>query len=164
MVLCRLPSRTVIASRFRGGTIAVRPTSHTTKGSTMSNLPLLDLFDKLTDPPSGGTIQKWIAGIVSSVLLLSLGISCLVTQSATVPHLQRHRTFYGTRTFTTLIEGTPALCYGALLISVALYCHFQWYWGNSPRLSIYYEPLRLIALLLSIAMLFATIISIAFYS
>ncbi len=40
---------------------------------------------------------------------------------------------------------------GLLLIAVAMYLHFQYFWSQSPRLVLYYEIGRFVAILLFIA-------------
>jgi len=103
------------------------------------NEGLLSFIDWLTDPPSGGRAQMWIVGAGLASLTMIYAFSCVITQRATVPR-GRFRGMGGMHQgLFTEIVGTAALQFGILLMFISLFMHFQWFWGNHPRLSTFYE-------------------------
>jgi hypothetical protein len=102
------------------------------------NENLFDLADWLTDPPSGGPLQMWAVGAVLSAIVSGYGFLCCVTQHATTIGLTtRSRSL--SQGLWVEISGVHAVTYGLVLISIGLFIHFQWFWGNHRRLGQFYE-------------------------
>ncbi len=100
---------------------------------------IFTFLDWITDPPRGGYAQMWVVGAGLAVLTFAYGVSCVITQRATVPRV-RVRAMGGMHQgMFTEIDGNAALAYGVLAVFVSLFIHFQWFWGNHPKLSRYYE-------------------------
>jgi hypothetical protein len=81
----------------------------------------------------------WVVGAGLAFLTFAYGVSCMITQIATVPRV-RFRGMGGMHQgMFTEIGGNAAVAYGLLGVFVSLFIHFQWFWGNHPTLSRYYE-------------------------
>lgn len=92
--------------------------------------------------------EGWIYGVLCAGLVAALGIYNVVTQHAWfVNTTVRGAGLPGANhaLFMT-VDGMNAVWLGAAILSGALTLHFHWFWGNHPRLSRYYEPLKLVAL------------------
>lgn len=100
---------------------------------------LFDFFDWLTDPPSGGTFQKWMAGAALSSVVACYGLWCCITQHATTLNVGLRGFAYTGRGFWRELNGAPAVTFGLAILCVGTFIHFQWYWGNDRRLDTYYE-------------------------
>lgn len=87
------------------------------------------LFDALSDivePTEINKPQQWFYGVIVALPLSGYGCYCLLRESAPL---------------------------GLILIAVAMYLHFQYFWSQSARLVRYYEIGRFAAMLLFIASL-----------
>ena len=100
---------------------------------------IFTFLDWITDPPRGGRPQMWVVGAGLAVLTMAYGVSCVIAQSATVPRVRVRGIGGMHQGMFTEIGGNAAVAYGILAVFVSLFIHFQWFWGNHPRLSIYYE-------------------------
>jgi hypothetical protein len=121
---------------------------------------IFTFLDWITDPPRGGRLQMWLVGAGLASLTLAYGVSCVITQNVTVPRV-RVRGMGGMHDgMFTEIDGNAAVTYGIIAVVVSLFMHFQWFWGNHPRLSRYYEIGKYGTLLL----LLVTALAIAYTS
>lgn len=122
------------------------------------------MLDKLTDPPTGGDAQKWIAGAIFPGILLIYSMSCFLYGYATIVYAKSNRLSFTSRplNFVT-INGATMGWYIALVLSIAAYCHFQWYWGNDRKLVYYYEPFRLLALVALVGFLLFNVLRVLVY-
>jgi len=100
---------------------------------------LLTFLDWITDPPSGGRSQMWLIGAGLSTLTFVYGLSCVIFQSAHVPRVRVRGLGGMNQGLFMEISGNTAVTYGIGIIILALFIHFQWFWGNHPQLSNYYE-------------------------
>jgi hypothetical protein len=108
---------------------------------------LLTFLDWITDPPRGGRAQMWVVGAGLATLTFVYGMSCLITQRATVPRT-RFRGMGGMNPGVfTEISGDMAVAFGMGMVILSLFIHFQWFWGNHPKLSNYYEIGKYLSLL-----------------
>ncbi len=96
-------------------------------------------LDWITNPPRGGRPQMWIVGAGLAFLTLIYGVSCMITQTATVPRVRIRGMGGMHQGMFTEIGGNSAVAYGLIAVFVSLFIHFQWFWGNHPTLSRYYE-------------------------
>lgn len=109
------------------------------------DLAWADLIDRLTDPPSDGPVQRWVFGTALPIASLTYGMSWILDP----PDVFRLRLpgRYGSTSY--LVTSTSVhipIALGCLLICIALYMHFHWFWGNHRRLSRWYELLQLLSL------------------
>ena len=81
----------------------------------------------------------WVVGAGLALLTMVYGISCVSTQRATVPRAQARGMGGMNQGLLTELSGNAAIIFGILVMLVSLFMHFQWFWGNHPRLSAYYE-------------------------
>ncbi|TWT50763.1 hypothetical protein Pla22_35060 [Rubripirellula amarantea] len=100
---------------------------------------IIDLTDWLTEPPSGGPFQTWCVGAMLSAVVTVYGLKCCIVQRATTINLARRGSYHLGQDFWFEISGFSAVTFGWLLISVGIFMHFQWFWGNHPRLIPFYE-------------------------
>ena len=113
-----------------------------------------EVYDTIADiagPPQGGKAEGWIYGVIAALPLFGYGLYSLVTQHCWFPLSMRGRFSFRGGSLLQEWTGRPASALGLVLISVALYLHFQYFWSQSSRLFRYYEIGRLIAILLFIA-------------
>lgn len=115
---------------------------------------LLDTVSDIAGPSEGGKPGGWIYGVIAALPLFSYGLYCLLTQHAlffaigsqiALNRVPRRGLLF------EVYDGRLAMSLGLLLITVALYLHFQYFWSQSPRLFRYYEIGRLLAILIFIA-------------
>lgn len=100
---------------------------------------IFDLADALNSPPSGGKAQMWIAGVMLAAISFAYGLFCCVTMHAkTINITLRGFPLLGQGPFLDILGGA-AFSMGAIFVFAGLFMHFQWFWGNHPRLSDYYE-------------------------
>lgn len=100
---------------------------------------IFDVSDALSSPPSGGRAQMWIAGVLFAAICLGYGLYCCVTmQAKTINTRMASFPALGKGPFLD-IEGGAAVSMGVIFVFAGLFMHFQWFWGNHPRLSLYYE-------------------------
>ena len=104
-----------------------------------SNEVLFSFFDWLTDAPRGGRLQKWVVGAGLAFITMIYGISCVITQRATVPKARVRGLGGLNQGMFTELGGNAAIVFCILVMFISLFMHFQWFWGNHPRLSAYYE-------------------------
>ena len=76
--------------------------------------------DDWEDQPAQSSVHKWVLGLFGPALLLSYGIWVLVTKAAE---------FSGDRA-TMDLRGENAIAYGLAVISIALFLHCHYFWGN----------------------------------
>lgn len=87
---------------------------------------LFDAISGIAEPTEINKPESWFYGVIVAVPLAGYGLYCMLTETAPL---------------------------GLLLIAVALYLHFQYFWSQSARLVRYYELGRFAAILLFIAAL-----------
>jgi hypothetical protein len=73
--------------------------------------------------PEGGKLAKWIFGSCLPLLLIIPTAKALL--AGKVLFLGKGRLF---------LEGDAAIAMGIGYLAVALFAHFHWFWGLSPRL------------------------------
>jgi len=81
--------------------------------------------DRFSDPPPDSFWAKWFGGVIVSLIFFGAGISMVIKQTATL---------YGRGWSRMDLHGTNALLYGWAIISIALFLHTHYFWGNSQRL------------------------------
>ena len=82
-------------------------------------------IDRWSSPPPDTFWAKWFGGVVFPVILLTVGISMILVRKATL---------YGENHSQLDLHGTNALLYGWATISLALFLHTHYFFGNSRRL------------------------------
>lgn len=126
---------------------------------------MLNLLEKLTDPPSGGSLQKWIAGVVLPLGLLAYSLSCVIYGYATLIYSQsRHVQSIAKNIQFVSITGPSLGWFLALILATAAYCHFHWYWGNDRTLGRYYESCQLITLAILVPLLIWNVLRALIFS
>jgi hypothetical protein len=75
--------------------------------------------DDLEDQPGQSAYHKWGLGILVPALLLSYSIWILLTDAAE----------FGSR-FTMPLRGENAMAYGLAVMSVGVFMHCHYFWGN----------------------------------
>jgi predicted metal-binding membrane protein len=106
---------------------------------------IVDDVDSLSDGPSGNRAEGWIYGVLCAAPLAALGIYNVVARHAWWFRLQSERNARHEETL-IVVSGTTAVWLGAAIIATALTIHFHSFWGNHPRLSRYYEPLKFVGI------------------
>ena len=76
--------------------------------------------DDLEDQPSQGWFFKWVLGLAIPAALLAYGIWIVATREGTFRADQQ----------TLQLHGTSAIAFGIATISVGLFMHFHYLWGN----------------------------------
>src|SRR5665647_1639291 len=104
------------------------------------NQQIFDVAETLTQPPDGDNkAQMWIAGVVFATVPLIYGIVCCATSHAkTINMTLRGFRPIGRGLFLD-IYGSSAISFGVFFICLACFMHFQWFWGNHPKLVYYFE-------------------------
>jgi len=105
---------------------------------------IADDIDSLSDGPSGNMAEGWIYGVLCAAPLAALGIYNIVARHAwwfKLHDAQAHE-----NEASIVVHGTPAVWLGAAIVSTAFTIHFHSFWGNHPRLSRYYEPLKFVGI------------------
>ena len=113
---------------------------------------LFDLAEKLSGPPNGGPIQKWSVGAGVAAVVAGYGVKCCMTGRATVLNLTARQFEPIRRGLWREVTGPLAITIGGLILSVALFIHFQWFWGNHEPLIPYHEIAKIVATILVAAM------------
>jgi hypothetical protein len=80
--------------------------------------------DDWEDIPASGPIAKWFGGMIVPLALIAYGITCIITQHGIV----------GSRTPLEL-HGMKAVALGIATVSIALFLHCHYFWGNIYHLS-----------------------------
>jgi len=108
------------------------------------DLALVDLIERLTDPPTGGPVARWGVGVAAAIAILAYSFVWLSRCGHAIRLELPSR--YGTATFNDSTGQLP-MAFGSALAFVALYLHFRWFWSMTKRLDTYYEPLQMVSLL-----------------
>lgn len=103
------------------------------------NQQIFDLADALTSPPSGDKAQMWIAGVVFALVPLTYGTLCCATGHAKTLNITLRGFQPIGRGLLLDIHGGSAISMGVFFLFVASFMHFQWFWGNHPKLVYYHE-------------------------
>jgi hypothetical protein len=125
------------------------------KGGNPMRSPRRNLFDaasNLDGPPQGGAPEAWVYGVGLALPTFAYGLFCLLMQRAwflNIPLRGVPRAPGMLREW----SGRSAMAFGVVLIAVAAFAHFHWFWSNSPRLSPYYEIGKIVSLILLIGAL-----------
>jgi hypothetical protein len=77
--------------------------------------------DDLTGVPPSGNEYKWGVGVALPVILVYYGISMLASGEAT---------FYDGRYSSMPLHGANARAYAISILSVAVFAHCHYFWGN----------------------------------
>jgi hypothetical protein len=101
----------------------------------------IDMADDLTGYPPQSGYAKWVGGAVLPLLPLWVAINCWVTQKGFVPGYRGSR--YD-------LTGTQAIILGFLLLGIAAFLHFHYFWGNSRKLWTFMEFGKIISGLLAV--------------
>lgn len=115
---------------------------------------LIRLSEWLREPPSGGSFQKWFAGVGLAGLTTCFGLWMIVSRQPWFFELSRSRF---RRPLESALSETEAIAGGCVALSVGLFIHFQWFWGNHETLAHYCGLGKLIATLGFVASLVASI-------
>lgn len=75
--------------------------------------------DDFTGQPTQGMFPKWVLGVGVPALLLTLGVMAIVQQSILVDQKRG-----------TVFKGIDATAAGTGLVSVAIFMHSHYFWGN----------------------------------
>jgi hypothetical protein len=115
-----------------------------------------DLAADIAGPPQGGKPEGWIYGVIIAGPIAMYGLYCLLVQRAWF--LAIGSRFVNNRVprrgpLLEEYDGRLAMALGLVMIAVALYLHFRYFWSQSRRLVRYYEIGQLAAILLFIAAL-----------
>ena len=81
--------------------------------------------DRFSGPPPDTFWAKWFGGVVFPLIGLAIGISMI---------LMREATLYGQNQSNMDLHGTNALLYGWSTVSLAVFLHAHYFWGNVDRL------------------------------
>lgn len=84
-----------------------------------------DQIDELADIPSQGWFPKWFGGVIFPLAFAVYGISCFVTGHGVLTNRQMSLDLYG--------PNAAALGGGSLSIGIFLHCHY--FWGNIYQMS-----------------------------
>ncbi len=107
---------------------------------------LVDDVDSISDGPNGNMAEAWIYGVLCAGLIAALGIYNIVARHGWWFRMQGRPGFRGNGELFMVVDGTTAAWLGAAIISTALTIHFHSFWGNHPRLSRYYQPLKFVGI------------------
>ncbi|QDU93636.1 hypothetical protein [Lignipirellula cremea] len=121
------------------------------------NESVFDFAEWLTEPPSGGPLQMWCVGAGLSAVVGLYGLSCVVMQRATTLNLSRREIGEGLWLY---LSGNPAITLGLLFTFIGLFIHFQWFWGNQPRLAPFHQIAKFVAAAGVVISLFAHIFTL----
>ncbi len=75
--------------------------------------------DDWEDIPASGPFPKWFGGVIVPIALVVYGMACIMTQHAVVGH-QMPLELYGMR----------AVAAGTACLSLGLFLHCHFFWGN----------------------------------
>lgn len=105
----------------------------------LDNSSLLETAESLTEPPTGGKLKMWIVGVGFASLPFMYGCWCCFTGHAKTLNITMRGFQPIQRGFLMDLSGNSALSMGAILVSIGLFIHFQWFWGNHHFLYRWYE-------------------------
>lgn len=105
---------------------------------------VVDDVDALSDGPSGNLAEGWIYGVLCAAPLAALGLYDIVAQRAWWFKLDSQHAHAGEAFIQ--VKGATAVWLGAAIVSTAITIHFHSFWGNHPRLSRYYQPLKVLGI------------------
>jgi hypothetical protein len=105
---------------------------------------VVDDVDALSDGPSGNRAEGWIYGVLCAVPLAALGIYNIAAQHAWWFKLNSRHAHDGEAFIH--VKGATAIWLGTAIVATALTIHFHSFWGNHPRLSRYYQPLKFLGI------------------
>jgi hypothetical protein len=108
----------------------------------------IDFADDLTGYPPQSTWAKWVGGVVLPLLPLWVAINCWVTQKGFFPGFSGRRFGHGFSRYD--LTGTQAIILGFLLLGIAAFIHFHYFWGNSRKLWTFMEFGKIISGLLAV--------------
>ena len=115
---------------------------------------IFDLAQHWSDPPSGGPGQRWAIGGGLSAALAFWGLACCWTGHATTFNIRLRGMGGAGEGLLRPIDGPQAFTFGLMLMAIAAFVHFQWFWGNHPKLRRYHELGKFAA---TLAVIFALI-------
>lgn len=111
---------------------------------------LIRFSEWLREPPSGGSFQKWFAGAGLAGLTTCFGLWIIVSRQPWFLELSSGRAG-------SAVSETEAIAGGCVALSVGLFIHFQWFWGNHETLAHYYGLGKLITAIGFVVSLVASI-------
>lgn len=103
-------------------------------------------YTDLAYPPSGGRLKLVLLGVVLPGILMFLGVSAYLEQKAI---------WFGQGGNMT-VSGNTAQAIGALLMSIALFCHSRWFWGILSIMPIFLTGTIISAIAVIISGVYAT--------
>ena len=108
----------------------------------------VDDIDSLSDAPSGNNrAHGLVYGIFCAGLIAALGVRIIVTRYGWLPFGDGQRNALRPKQILEL-HGSDAVSLGCVLLTFAGALHFHSFWGNHPKLVRYYEPLKVLSLVL----------------
>jgi hypothetical protein len=102
--------------------------------------------EDLAGPPTGDGAKGPVYGLVFAGLLAAYGLLCVLTAHAQVPNITLRGFPPVEPGLLRDVRGLDAVLTGTILLFVAAFAHFHWFWGNHPWLSRYYEIGKVVAL------------------
>lgn len=94
-----------------------------------------DEAEDLANPPEGGRIKQWLAGVMLAAVPIVYGSICI--------H-RGHTTLFG-RGGNADLSGEAGTSLAVAYIALGAFLHFHYYWGLSERLSRFSQFAKLLA-------------------
>jgi len=76
--------------------------------------------DDWEDIPASGSIAKWLGGVVAPIALITYGVTCFSTRHGMLPG----------RNGPLDLFGADAIADGLAIVSLGLFLHCHYFWGN----------------------------------
>ena len=95
----------------------------------------------------------WTAGMCVPLVLLGYALNCIATRRALTLNLNSRGMQYIEPRLLVEIYNAHAVTFGCVLLSLAMFGHFHWFWGIHPKLWQHHElgkGLALICLILAL--------------
>jgi len=81
--------------------------------------------DDWEDIPTSGPIPKWLGGVLVPIAFIAYGVICFVTGQGDIPG----------RFGSLSVTGANAVALGVAAVSIGLFLHCHYYWGNIYHLA-----------------------------
>ena len=99
--------------------------------------------DDFEDIPTPGPVPMWLGGILIPLAHIAYGLSCLITRHGVLP---------GNRASMEL-TGSNAIALGLATMSIGLFLHTHYFWGNLYHLAAWAVAGKIVSLITLIASL-----------
>ena len=99
---------------------------------------VFDDAEHLSRSPSGGRIAMWLLGFCLPLFPILYGVRCLFAHESTL---------FGRWSSRLEFHGTPADTLAVAYIAVGFFIHAHWFWGLHPRLHVFSDLGKLLAVL-----------------